>query len=43
MDSTMSPDPFQPEEIDGLSLYRTLEQVNDHRQKRGVRSCRRSF
>jgi predicted transposase YbfD/YdcC len=26
-----------PEEVDALSLYRALEQVSDHRQKRGVR------
>ncbi len=37
MDSTTSCEPFQPEEIDVLSLYRALEQVSDHRQKRGVR------
>jgi predicted transposase YbfD/YdcC len=41
MDSTTPGDPFQisenPEEIDALSLYRALEQVSDHRQKRGVR------
>ncbi len=37
MDSTTFCDPFQPEEIDVLSLYRALEQVSDHRQKRGVR------
>src|SRR5690348_5844576 len=37
MDSTTSCDQFQPEEMDVLSLYRMLEQVSDHRQKRGVR------
>jgi predicted transposase YbfD/YdcC len=37
MDSTTSCDPFQPEEMDVLSLYCMLEQVSDHRQKRGVR------
>jgi predicted transposase YbfD/YdcC len=41
MDSTTLGDPFQtredPEEIDALSLSRALEQVSDHRQKRGVR------
>ena len=37
MDSTTSCDPFQLEEIEVLSLYRVLEQVSDHRQKRGVR------
>lgn len=37
MDSPTSPDPFQPEEMDVLSLYRVLEQVTDHRHKRGVR------
>jgi predicted transposase YbfD/YdcC len=41
MDSTTKCDPLQAleyrEEIDALSLYRTFEQVSDHRQKRGVR------
>ena len=37
MDSTTSCDQFQPEEIAVLSLCRTLEQVSDQRQKRGVR------
>lgn len=37
MDSTTSCDQFQPEEIAVLSLYRALEQVSDHRHKRGVR------
>jgi hypothetical protein len=41
MDSTTSGDPFQiredPEESDAWSLYYALEQVSDHRQKRGVR------
>jgi predicted transposase YbfD/YdcC len=37
MDSTTSCDQVQPEEMDVLSLYRMLEQVSDHRQKRGVR------
>src|SRR5215472_5193158 len=37
MDSTTSCDQDQLEEMDVLSLYRVLEQVSDHRQKRGVR------
>lgn len=41
MDSTTPCDPFQPlespEKIDALSLYHALEQVTDHRRKRGVR------
>lgn len=37
MDSTTSCDQFQLEEMDVLSLYHRLEQVSDHRQKRGVR------